>query len=57
MNDRSASISTASAKAADAGNRVPPSMFDAKGHGVAGLNAASADDPPGTLKTRDYDQP
>ena len=57
MMDRSASFSTASAKAADAGNRVPPSMFDAIGHGVAGLNAASADDPPGTLKTRDYDQP
>ena len=44
-------------------NRTPPpdsdapSMFDAIGDRVAGLNAASADGPPGTLKTRDYDEP
>ena len=58
MNDRSATTSTASAKAANAGNRAPPSMFYAIEDRVAGLNAASADDhPPGTSKTKDYDQP
>ncbi len=58
MMDRSASFSTAAAKAAGARDRVPYSMFDAIGDRVAGLNAASADDhPPGRLKTKDYDQP
>jgi hypothetical protein len=32
-------------------------MFDAIEDRVAELNAASADDPPDTLKTKDYDQP